>query len=289
MQSDIEQDPFGSRYADAHDGIHSKEMERDSLRLTYRISSLAFAILAIALALATMDIMVFLVEIFGGRQLVIGIRQQTWWKRLDVPIVWGSLAGVYLLWGRSTARDWQRKAGGLLVMSLVDAGLVLLKYAGQLGITAPIGHEYFRESLGQALAWPEFMLIASLACDFMARLGVDRAAEASKSTRSLAITGAFLWTMHFVMTTNWEWKQLWPLRPLGMLNRNTLLLFIGTHMIWATLLVQVTAMTFAASRRASRVLAQMKHEDMELDQFSSRHDEGGFGAGRDETHHLPRH
>ena len=94
--------------------------ERDSLRQTYQLSRLGFAILSVSLLLACFTSILTLVALFGGRSFAIWIVNMWWWRWIGTPIVWGCLIGTYLLWGRWPDPGWQRRVGLLVVMSLVD-------------------------------------------------------------------------------------------------------------------------------------------------------------------------
>ena len=138
------------------------DIEREQLRKTYQLCRLGFMILAIALVVACFD---SLLDLFGrfeqGPGLLTWIHGSTWYQWCDTPIVWGSLIGAILLWGRWDHVSWQRRAGLFLVMNLVDIGLWVMArgdairgpgrcnagYA--LGISG--GHEWLRYNLGVAL------------------------------------------------------------------------------------------------------------------------------------------
>jgi len=285
MESDPASDLFLSSSAVEDRGEHSKEQERDQQRQTYQFCRLGFAIQAFALVLACVTSLLHLMFLFGGRALALLVINTRVWRWIDVPIIWGSLIGAYLFWGRWKDRGWQRRAGLLLVMCLVDTTLWFLEHGADLGLREQIGHEWLREQLGQALGWAEFTLIASLACDFMAHLGVDQAPEAGKATRSLAATGAVIWMILFFERT--AWNQGWPLIGQQIHNLEGLLLYMGSSMIWTITLIQVTALTIAATRQATRVLVEMEREDQQLDQFRSAfHDDAFFGS-RAETFSKP--
>jgi hypothetical protein len=287
MESEADQNPFlppGSSDAGA---FCSKELEREQQRRTYQLCRLGFGIQSVALALACVTSVLWLMAMFGGRALLIWAKGSAWWNWVDAPVVWASLIASYLFLGRWSERGWQRRAGLLLVMCMVDAGLWFLDHGTQFGLREPVGHEWLRQQLGQALGWAEFTLIAGLACDFMAHLGIDQAPEAGKATRSLSSTGAVIWLILFVERT--AWSQGWPLQDHGIRSMETLLLSMGTHMIWTITLIQVTALTIAATRQGSRVLAEMDREDQQLDQFPTppgRDD--AFAAARDVPSKPPR-
>jgi hypothetical protein len=248
------------------------DQERETQRKTYQLCRLGFAILSLSLLLASADAVLALMAQFGARSFVIWINNQAWWRWVGTPIVWGSLLGTYLLWGRWSDTGWQRRAGLLVVMNMVDAILWTLDHGNDLGLRLEdVGHHWFRSNLGQALGWAEFTLIASLAGDVMAHLGVEQAREASKSTRSLAATGALVWMVLFYHCT--AWKRGWPLEgPRNVRSLETILLYLGSTMIWTITLIQVTALSIAATRETSRALAEMDLEDESDDLFPSPSD-----------------
>jgi hypothetical protein len=207
-----------------------------------------------------LDSLLTLPRLFGVRAFLPWLVNGPVWRWVDAPIVWASLIGTYLLWGRWSDPGWQRRSGLLVVMGAVDAVLWLIKHGGTLGLhPGDVGHPWLREMLGQALGWAEFMLIASLACEVLVHLGVSAAAETGKATRSLAATGAAVWLLLFIQTT--DWNRGWPLafRPPHFVEQ--LLLHLASTMIWTITLVQVTALTVAAFRQCSAVLEEIDRED----------------------------
>jgi hypothetical protein len=252
------------------------EQELESQRQTYQLCRLGFGILAASLILACFTSIVSLMPLFGCRAIMIWIVKHAWWNWIGTPVVWGCLIGTYLLWGRWTEPGWQRRVILLIAMELVDVMLWALEHGEVLGAglgevgpqAARLGHEWLRDSLGQALGWGEFALIAGLAGDLMAHLGVEPAREASRSTRSLAATGAVVWMIQFCLRTSWA--RGWPLlaRPIGR-SPEILLLYLGSQMIWTITLIQVTALTIAATRETSRTLAEMDLEYRRDDLFPS--------------------
>ena len=164
-----------------------------------------------------------------------------------MPITWGSLLGVTLLWGRFDHPGWQRRVGLLLVMSLVDAGLWFLDHGAALGLAeGDLGHDWLRGNVGQALGWAEFALMAGLSCDYLEHLGVEYARESGKSTRSMAATGAVVWLLLFCQRT--DWSAGWPLVPHRIRSIEEFLLFQASHLIWAITLIQVTSLAISAAR-----------------------------------------
>src|SRR5262249_34606393 len=188
--------------------------EREQFRKTYQFCRSGFAFLSVALLIACFTA---LLELFSSFQpdLVLRIFRSGWYRWIDLPIVWGSLIGTTLLWGRWEHVSWQRPSGLLLVMCLTDIVLWFLDHGDALGrVEVEVGHDWLRSNLGQALGWAEFALLASLSSDYLVHLGIDQARDSAKSARSMAATGAVLWMLLFCEQTNWA--AGWPLqrRPL---------------------------------------------------------------------------
>jgi len=243
------------------------EQEREEQRRTYVLCRLGFAFLSVALVMACISTALGMAGIvllpFRG-----WVRSSVFLHWVDTPIVWGSLVGTYLLWGRWSHPSWQRRSGLLVLMGLVDLILWFLHHGNDLSLRLDdVGHDWFRSHLGEALGWAEFALMTSLACDFLVHLGIDQAREAGKATRSLAATGAVVWMLLFSMQTNWLG---WPLAARGALTPELLLLILGTEVIWMITLLQVTALTIAAWRQSTRVLLEMDREDQEHDLLQFR-------------------
>jgi hypothetical protein len=244
------------------------ELEREQLRKTYEVCRMGFGILSAALVLACLS---WLVPLLGNfyPELCLRIIKTQWFRWLDVPVTWGSLLGVTLLWGRFDHAGWQRRMGLLLAMSVVDAGLWFLEHGAALGMAeVDFGHDWLRENVGRALGWAEFALMASLSCDYLEHLGVEYARESGKSTRSMAATGAVLWLLLFCERT--DWNGGWPLVAHRWRSIEEFLLFQASNLIWTITLLQVTSLTISAAKMSGQVLAEMSFEDEANDPFKSR-------------------
>ncbi len=243
------------------------DLEREQLRKTYQICRIGFGFTAAALVLATFASLVNVVGMFQPR-LVMAISERFWYQFLDTPIVWFSLIGATLLWGRWNETSWQRRSGLLLVMSMVDVGLWFVASGEILGARAgEMGHRWLRVHLGEALGWAEFALLSSMAAGYLVHLGVEQARESDRSTRSLAASGAMLWMLLFCQRTHWG--AGWPLQPRRFNMFEGFLLYHGFHLIWAITVIQVTAMVISAVQHTNRVLGEMDQEDSADDLFRS--------------------
>lgn len=278
MEKDTPTNPYQPPFTAGDDSAFpSPELDHERQRWTYTLCRLGFGVLSVALVLACCTSLLWLLSWFGARNIMRAIVMTRAWHWIDVPIVWGSLVGTYLLWGRWNERGWQRRSGLLLLMCFVDAALWLFEHANDLGLhEGEIGHEWLRSQLGEALGWAEFTLMAGLACDLLAHLGVEQAPEAGKATRSLSATGAVVWMILFLERT--AWRQGWPLLDQGIHSPETLLLTMGTRMIWAITLIQVTALTIAATRQTHRVLREMERDQQEHELLRSPSESAEFAS-----------
>ena len=249
---------------------------RDDEKRRYELCRTGFGFLSAALILACLTAFLALPAVFLNGQIFIPwIHDPAVWFWIETPIVWGSLMGSYLLWGRWSEPSWQRRTGLLVVMCMVDALLWLVKHAPELGLhKESVGHFWLRINLGEALGWAEFALLASLACEMMSHLGVTQADEAGQSTRSLAATGASLFMVLFCLRT--DWARGWPLQDRPMLSVSLRLLSLGELMIQTITLIQVTALVIAAARQCGAAIKTITLEEAREEVWRGPGDEGGF-------------
>jgi hypothetical protein len=246
--------------------------ERDRIRKNYQICRMGFGILSFALILASLTSVLATTYQFTHLDLIRRFFTSSFYRWIDTPIIWGSLLGVTLLWGRWESSSWQRRAGLLLVMCLVDVVLWVMDQGSDLKlINRDFGHEWLRWKLGQALGWAELALLSTLACDYLVHLGAGYVRETAQSTRSLITTGAMIWMLLFCTQTNWQ--EGWPLQPGGaMRNPEGLLLTMGVVMIQTVVLIQVTALTMLATRQSTRILEDLDRNDPFHDFLNPRAD-----------------
>jgi len=237
--------------------------QREQDRRTYSLCRLGIGLLTFALMIATVTTVISMPRLFIFRPILATLLDSVLWHWSDTPVVWGSLIGVYLLWGRWEDTGWQRRTGLLLVMCLVDVVLWFLSHGEDMGLRlGNFGHEWLRHNIGQALGWAEFALIASLTCDLLVHLGIPRAMETAKATRSLAATGALLWMLMFFQLTNWS---TWPLERGRIRGVEVYLIYLAWNMIWTITLIQVTALTIATTRQCGVVIAELDRQDQDHD------------------------
>ena len=249
---------------------------RDDEKQRYELCRAAFGFLSAALILACLTAFLALPSIFfNGQVFIPWLHDPAVWFWIESPIVWGSLVGSYLLWGRWSEPTWQRRTGLLVVMCMIDALLWFAKHAPELGLhKEAVGHLWLRMNVGEALGWAEFALLASLACEMMKHLGVSQAEEAGQSTRSLAATGASLFLVLFCLRT--DWVKGWPLEFRPVFSVSLRLLTLGELMIQTITLIQVTALVVAATRQCGVVIKSIMLEEAGEDVWSGPPNDGGF-------------
>ena len=256
------------------------ELEMDDIvdddKRRYELCRSAFGFLSGALVLACLTAFMALPMVFfNGQILIPWLQDPTVWFWIETPIVWTSLLGSYLLWGRWSEPSWQRRAGLLVVMCMVDALLWMIKHAHELGIhKEPVAHFWLRMNVGEALGWAEFAILASLACEMMAHLGVSNAEEAGQSTRSLAATGASLFMILFCLRT--DWAHGWPLEFRPAFGVPLRLLSLGQLMIQTITLIQVTALVIAATRQCGVMIRSIAQEEASEDIWRGPGNDSGF-------------
>ena len=205
-----------------------------------------FAVLGFGLIVASLSsvglLLSFMLDLRQIRMTLLA-----WEFQEQTVIVLSTVIGGGLLWGGWPDESWRRRSGLLLLMFLVDLVLWSLDNAATLGLTdVKVGHEYFRNALGQALGWSEFALIASLASGMAVTLGEARAADLGRAIRSLPSIGASVWFAYFFLRTDWR-PPIWPLRERP-LNLELFYIWLGSAFLSATILVQVTMITLYAGR-----------------------------------------
>ena len=238
-----------------------------------------FAILGLGLIVASLSsvgwLLSFMLDLREVRMMI-----QSWEFQEDTVIVLSTVVGGGLLWGGWPDASWRRRSGLLLMMFLVDLILWSLEHAATLGLTEiKVGHDYFRQALGQALGWSEFALITSLATGIAVTLGESRANDLGRAIRSLTSIGASVWFASFFLRTDWR-PPIWPLRERP-LNLELFYLSLGSAFLSATILVQVTMLTLYAGRTCARRSRALRAEERADDTFLSPSETGWNDLHRD--------
>ena len=214
----------------------------------YRLSRLGFFLMAVGLV----PICVLEVGLLAGRlvepRLFLWIVRSGMLDVTDTLSPWATLAGSTILWTAWEVPGWRRRAGLLMTMCLVDVACWFISRGDPNGLGE---HAFFRSQLGAALGWAQFALIASLSGDVLVHLDVEQAEESSKSTRSLAATGAVIWMLLFVETA--DLHAGWPLQRAPAITIHAKLLWLANTVIHTICLIQVSALVVAAFRRLNDV------------------------------------
>jgi len=230
---------------------------RPDFSTSYRLCRLGLFLLALGLVPACFLDVLWLAGRFVDVRLLALIEWSGLISLVSNLTPWATLAGASVLWGAWDHRGWQRRAGLFLTMCLVDVGCWFL----ELGDPQMRGeHAWFRMQLGTALGWAEFALLARLSGDLLGHLGVEEADESSRSTRSLAASGAMVWLLLFLETANLQ--AGWPLQPNQRFTRHVFLLRMATTMIHTICLIQVTTLVVSALRRVDDEVRQQDAEGL---------------------------
>ncbi len=263
---------YGPPTADFNDPWSDPADLRARERRQIRRYQWGFSALGLALVVAGMfSVGGLLAFFFKLPQLGIAIQGWDFWE--ETVVVLSSFVGVGLLWGRWPDESWRRRSGLLLFMCLIDVVLWSLDHATRLGLSdVAIGHEYFRRSLGQALSWSEFALIASLSSGMTTHLGESRALDLGRAPRSLATVGASVWFVYFFLRTNWN-PPIWPLRE-NPFDFRLFPILTGWLFLSTLVLVQVTLLCLYAGRTCGRAVRAINAEERRDESFLSRSEIG---------------
>lgn len=243
--------------------------EFDDPRPRYRLCRAGFILCAAVLVLQAADRACLLAALFGDvHDLLKLVRHPLWGWIVGTPITWGAVVGSYLLWGRWNEPRWQRQAGLLVLMNLVDAGLWIVEHGDALGIRqGDVRYPWLIFQIGSGQQWFELMLLAGLATDLATHLGKAEAAETGRLARSWATGGAVIWSILLVTWT--DWHRGWPFlfRPLTL---ETYLLLRGSEFVLILADFQVIILCVLAARECRRHLAELGSDDLGHDLLKSR-------------------
>jgi len=237
----------------------SDEHQIDFLK-TYQVCRTGFFFLAIGLVPACFLNLLYLVGQLGDHRIILWLNQTGWSDVVATTTPWATLAGSTLLWNCWNHPGWRRRAGLLMTMCLIDVGIWFLDQ-GDVQVLG--GGAWLRHQFGNALGWAELALLASLSGDYLTHLGIEQADESSKSTRSLAATGAIVWMLLFCEIT--DFKGGWPLQRNPQITVHARLLWMGEELIGAICLIQATALIVAATRESNQAVLELQSERSEED------------------------
>lgn len=139
--------------------------DHEAVGRSYWITRAAFALLMASLLIVVFEMTVVLaMYLTGSRALFRLMSDPNWSWFVGTPITFGSVIGMYMLWGRWSNPGWKRRAGILAVLGVADVALWVLDHHEALGLGhGEVGHDWLRSQFGQLSGWIEFWLIASLA------------------------------------------------------------------------------------------------------------------------------
>ena len=252
------------------------DQDVDQDRRTYRLCQLGLILSGLSLILFALDSAtqgLFLGSIMLTWQIPppwMVVFEQVWWDlAIKAPMNVLALLGAYFLWGRWSDSGWQRRAGLLVVLNLVDVVLWTTRHADYLNLGPEyLGHEWFVRNLTRALEWAEIALLASLASDLWTHLGSTRAAEIGLATRKMVASGAIFWMMTFCHRT--AWHRGWPLVQIWGLDPPTIMFLTGVTVLRTITILQTIGLVFGAARACGNVVREIDHQERSNDLLISR-------------------
>ncbi len=241
------------------------DWERDEHRPRYRLCRAAFLLCALGTGLMVLDSAAGVAFFLTWQPEIMDfIASPLWQWAAGSTIVWSSLLGASLLWGRWSEPDWKRRSGYLVLLSLAGIVFWVVRHGETFGLgPAELGHRWLRIQLMIGARWVWLGVVASLAYSVVAHLGREEAGESLASILALVVAGVIVWAILVLYQTDWELG--WPLRPRPGLNLLTWLLWLGLSAIRGLAGFLVTVLCLLAARECSQILRELDHaEDLIL-------------------------
>ncbi len=191
-------------------------------------------------------------------------------------MAWTALLGSYLLWGRWSEPDWQKRSGTLVLIALCGVGVWVWQHREAFGLFGQ-GHpqtDWTTEIARKGLRWGWLLLLTGLAADVAVHLGREEAQESRASLYALITAGMAVWVFHVINST--DWAGGWPLRP-GGFRQTTWLMLLGVTGLRSLSAFLVTALSLLASRECGRIVRELDQAEKGLDLFPTP-SESGWGA-----------
>lgn len=252
----------------------SMEFEHDPapLRRRYALCRAAFIAAAVGLALLGLSSMISAIFLFTfDPDLHAVLRSPLWRWCVSAPVTWTTLLSAFLLWGRWTDPSWQRRAGILLLLNVLDLVSWTVQNGNELGLRmGPVGHAWLREYMSDAFGWIEFILFGSLAAEVARRPGSDAPDLLRNGVVALSTLGLLLCTATFGAAT--DWGHGWPLGPrpvAGLLDSYRL-----SNMILIMTTLQLVPLMMLGARQCARDLAAIQRAEEMPDLLVSRSEYG---------------
>lgn len=264
------------------------ESEHEPIAPRYRICNVGFWISGLALALLGLSGALTLWGNLTGAQGLLLAMQQPWFTwGVELPITAGALLGSYLLWGRWSDANWQRRAGLLVAMNLFDAISWGFYQASEMGAAVAVAnHHWLVDNLVMLFGWVEFFLFADLAAEVASHLKIRTAHDAGQTARRFCTFGFTVSLIFFVTQTRWD--AGWPLIQGPWPNLPALLMWLGVAFLRVLAALQVATLCFLAGmacRRTARELSQEAElaSSRSFDHSGFREQDPGFGPSHDES------
>jgi hypothetical protein len=231
------------------------DIEIENLRPKYSLCRAGFLLMAISLGLACLSRGCTLVSFVTINPALTDLLRSSFWTwGVGAPITWAALIGSYLLWGRWTEPEWQRRAGLLVLMNAIDLVTWFVEHRGAFGLAGgQLQHDWLIFQVTELLQWCEMLLITGLATDLILHFGEEQQPEISRAAQSLAMIGLGLTVVYCLLQTDWT---KWPLQPLR--RGPGVMMFLGSLLLMTMATFQVTALCILAARRCGDYLRELE-------------------------------
>jgi hypothetical protein len=238
----------------------------DSQRPRYLLCSIGFWLLTVSFGLLGLCNALPLIGVINNDNRIFQVMSQRWWTlSISLPLSYMGLLGSYLLWGRWSDMSWQRRAGLMVLLSLLNSIAATLIRADDLGFVARI--EPAKHTLSvmiDSFGWVKLFLAASLATEVASQLGRPTISEAGRLSERVALFGLALCVALTIVHTSW--RDGWPLQRLPARDPFVLLGELGAVLLKALSAAQVATLCFLAAIESRRTWRLLVIAESELDQ-----------------------
>ena len=240
-------------------------------RPRYVLCRIAFILVGIGLGIYCFDIAAQVTLYLTRDAGILKALRSQWWKwGVGAPITWCTVLGALLLWGRWRDASWQRRAGILLLLNLIDVVTWTVSHGGELGLK--IGdfsrYAFLRGEVSQLIGWAEFFLFANLAGEVADHLAADRdLVRLGRAMGPLCAIGATFSFLEFLAMS--DKKAGWPPQQ-GIFNEEVRLLILMNLVLSFAATAQAVLLNLLAARKCGEHLANLKRVEVGEDLLKPR-------------------
>ncbi len=236
----------------------------ESQRPRYFLCSLGFGFLGVSFVLLTIGTATPIIGFLTDNQAFLAAVNRPWWTFVvNLPMSYGALIGAYLVWGRWTDPSWQRRAGLLLLMNLIDAVSATLLESRALGFDAGLEPDSYLIGLITGIfAWLEFYLSASLAAEIAAQLARPTLADAGRLSERIALIALVIWVLFHGLRTDWS---IWPPVQPRIQSLEELFIYLGLNCARILCGAQVATLCLIAAAHCRRTWRELGDAESKFD------------------------